>query len=53
MEIGSEDEDDSIDFDSEDEEDDDDYSEDDLGIYPPSPVPNSGGNFLNRIFSLS
>lgn len=52
MEIGSEDEDDSIDFDSEDEEDDD-YSEDDLGIYPPSPVPNSGGNFLNRIFSLS
>lgn len=42
MEIGSEDEDDSIEFDSEDEEDDDDYSEDDLGIYPPSPVPNSG-----------
>lgn len=42
MEIGSEDEDDSIDYDSEDEEDDDDYSEDDLGIYPPSPVPNSG-----------
>lgn len=52
MEIGSEDEDDSIDYNYEDEDDDDDdyseddYSEDDLGMFPPSPVPNSGGNLL-------
>ncbi|XP_073118695.1 peptidyl-prolyl cis-trans isomerase FKBP53 [Henckelia pumila] len=38
----SEDEDDSMSYDSIDDEEDDDFIEDDLGMFPPSPIPNSG-----------
>lgn len=42
--VGSdfEDEDDSMGYDSYDDEEDDDLSEDDLGMFPPSSIPNSG-----------
>lgn len=52
MGIDSEDEDDSISYDSEDEDDNDDYIDDDLGMYPPSPIPNSGGIFLIECLTL-
>lgn len=41
-------EDDSPEYDSEDEDEDggDEYIDDAFGMYPPSPIPNSGGIFL-------
>lgn len=39
-----EDVDDSMGYDSYDDKEDDDLIEDDLGMFPPSPIPNSGGN---------
>ncbi|KAG8381466.1 hypothetical protein BUALT_Bualt06G0124800 [Buddleja alternifolia] len=38
-------------YDSEDEDEGDDYIDDEFGMYPPSPVPNSGGHlFMVRAF---
>lgn len=49
--IGGTESDESTDYDSEDEYDDD-FSVEDLDMYPPSPVPNSGGIVLKLIESF-